>query len=402
MPLQPHMKLISVDDHIIEHGRVWQDRLPAKFLESGPRMVELEEDVTLEDFRPDGATPFPGMRPTIPAGTQVWMYEGAPAPGLPGDTVAGIPLEERMAIMTNPKKYDLIRRGCLFPAERIKDMDIDGVYAELGFPSWPNFSGTRFIRSKDMELAHACVVAYNDFVIDEWCGFDPARLIPMVILPLWDRRLCVAEIERTAAKGAKAISFPENPGSPVLGLPSIHTKEWDPVFATAQDAELPLCMHFGTSGSVPEASEGGSRSVMGALMGLNSMIAAADLVFSHVFLDFPRLNVSLAEGGFGWVPWLLQRLDYSYERAVIKPIDVYPSELFKKNIYVCGIDDEAGVELRDRIGVDHMLFESDYPHTDCMWPNTRKRVEELLADVPDEEAHKMVELNARRLFRHDL
>jgi predicted TIM-barrel fold metal-dependent hydrolase len=393
------MKLISVDDHIIEHPGVWQDRLPAKLREAGPRFVELEADYVLEDFRPDGAMPMPGMKPTLPAGTQTWMYEGVPAPGLGGDIVAGVPPEKRMQLMMDPKKYDAIRPGCTNVAERIKDMDIDGVYAQLGFPSWPNFSGTRFLRSKDLDLAHACVLAYNDFVIDEWCGFDPARLIPMVILPLWDRELCVAEIERCAAKGARAISFPENPGSAVLGLPSIHTHEWDRVLGAVEVAEMALCMHFGTSGTVPQASAGGSPMVMASLMGTNSMAAAADLVFSHVFRDFPGLKVSLAEGGIGWVPWLLQRIDYTWKRMPFRgPDDRPPSELFREHIYVCGIDDDAGIAMRDRIGVDHVLLESDYPHSDSMWPNTRKRVAEMLAEVPDGEAHKIAELNARALF----
>jgi predicted TIM-barrel fold metal-dependent hydrolase len=394
------MKLISADDHIIEHGRVWVDRLPSKFRDSGPRLVELDQDTVIEDYRPDGAIPFATR--VIPAGTQSWFYEGQLAPGLDGDAVVGIPYEDRPAFKANLKKYEVIRRGCLDPGERLKDMDTDGVYAQLGFPSWPSFSGTRFLRSRDFELAHACVLAYNDFVIDEWCGFDPARLIPMVILPLWDRQLCIAEIERTVAKGAKAITFPENPASPVLGLPSIHSHDWDDVFAAAQANELPLCLHFGTSGIVPGSSPGGSDAVMAATMGTNSMVTLTDFVFSHVFHDFPALRVSLAEGGFGWVPWLLERVDQVARRRPFDHLPVQPSELFRRHIFVCGIDDDAGILLRDRIGVDNMMVESDYPHNDGNWPNTRARVGELLADVPDDEAHRIVELNARRLFHHDL
>jgi predicted TIM-barrel fold metal-dependent hydrolase len=359
--------------------------------------------VILDEPRPDGATKFEGLQVAMKAGTQCWMYEGVPAPDLTMNAVVGMPPESWREWMQEPRRYDMIRPGCSDPVARLDDMDLDGVHAQLGFPSWCNFSGTRFLFSKDLELADLCVQAYNDFVIDEWCGAAPARFIPMVILPLWDRVRCVEEIERTAAKGAKAISFPENPAP--LDLPSFHSRDWDPVFAAAQDAQMPLCMHFGTSGTVPEGSPGSSPMVRSSVMGINSMLTAAELVYSHVFHEFPRLKVSLAEGGLGWVPWLLQRVDSTWHKMrpmLGIPDGPTPSELFREHIYACGIDDEAGIAMRDRIGVDHTLLESDYPHLDTAWPDTRKRAAEMLADVPDDEAHKIAELNARTLFRHEL
>ena len=224
-------------------------------------------------------------------------------------------------------------------------------------------------------------------------------MIPLIILPLWDVRLAAAEVERCAGKGARAISFPENPFP--LGLPSFHTDAWDPVLRAAEDAGMPLCLHFGSSGQPPTVAPDAPFAVSIALYGCNSMYATADLLFSRVFHRFPRLKVALAEGGIGWVPYLLERIDYTWERHKFYTgvdLDTRPSDLFRTNIWGCFIDDEAGLKNRYDIGIDRITFESDYPHSDSNWPNTRKRVAEVLADIPDDEVHRIVELNARELL----
>jgi predicted TIM-barrel fold metal-dependent hydrolase len=278
-------------------------------------------------------------------------------------------------------------------------MDLDGVQAQLGFPTMPGFAGRVFLGSDDKELGLLCVQAYNNFNIDEWCASHPDRFIPMIILPLWDPELCQTEIERCAAKGAKAIAFPENPAG--LGLPSLHSGHWEPVLAAAQAARTPLCMHFGTSTQMPFVSPDAPWPVSIALMGSNSASSLVELLFSPVFHKFPGLKVALSEGGIGWIPWMLERMDYTWERHMYyTDIDrsVRPSELFRDHIYGCYIDDEAGLELRHRIGVRQITWECDYPHSDSAWPHSRKRVAETLLDVPDEEVHRIVELNAREVF----
>src|SRR5712692_2034523 len=182
------MKLISTDDHLIEHPRVWLDRLPRADLERGPRIVEVER------------------AGDIPA--ESWLYEGTLYPNMALNAVAGKPREE---FGTEPTRFDEIRPGAYDPVARVKDMDIDGVQAQLCFPTFPKFCGTVFLRSKDRDLGRRCVQAWNDYSIEEWCGAAPDRLIPIMLLPLWDVEASVSEIERCAANGVKAISFPENP-----------------------------------------------------------------------------------------------------------------------------------------------------------------------------------------------
>jgi len=387
MPLQDHMKLISVDDHVIEHPRVWEDRLPERLREAGPRIVEIgDEGIDNHGF-------------PIQSGAQVWQYEGRRYNRMALDAVAG---KRREDFSLNPYRYDQIIPGCYDPAARVKDIDEDGIWAQLCFPTFPRFAGTLFLESEDRALALLCVQAYNDFMIDEWCGYAPERQIPMIILPLWDPALARAEIERTAAKGAKAISFVEGPAS--LGLPSFHTDGWDPVFAAAQDAGLPLCIHFGTSGAGPNFPPDAPFTVPIALATTNSMCAVVDLLFSPVFHKFPRLKVAMAEGGIGWIPYILERADYTWERHRFYTgvnQEAKPSDLFKRNMWGCFIDDESGVRERHAIGMDRVTWECDYPHSDCNWPHARKRLAEILADVPDDEAHMIAELNARQLLNFE-
>jgi predicted TIM-barrel fold metal-dependent hydrolase len=265
----------------------------------------------------------------------------------------------------------------------------------------PGFAGTQFLRSQDKHLALACVQAYNDFQTDEWCAAGPGRLIPMMITPMWDPQLCVAEIERMAAKGVKAITFPEN--TVPLGLPSFHTEHWDPVFAVAEAAGLPLCMHFGTSGSVPQTAPEAPFINTITLASCNSMATTVDLLFSPVFPKFPNLKIALSEGGIGWIPYLIERSDFTWERHRHYQHlgDERPSDVFARHFFGCFIDDRAGLDMRDRIGVDNIMWELDYPHSDSLWPGARTHLEKMVVDIPDDEVAKMGELNARRVFNLD-
>jgi predicted TIM-barrel fold metal-dependent hydrolase len=363
-------QLVSVDDHVIEHPNVWQDRLPQRLKEQGPRVVEVDQQ-------------------------QVWCFEGRRIPTIGLNAVAG---KDPKEFGVDPVRYDDMLPGCYDVAARVKDMDLDGVQAQLCFPSFPGFAGSTLFGANDKELALACAQAWNDFILDEWCASAPDRFIPMVIVPFWDVEASKAEIERTAAKGARAVSFTEAPHA--LGLPSFHHGHWDPFLAAVQEADMTVCLHFG-SGGAPAIAPDANFAVAIALFGTNSQFACVDLLLSPVFHTFPRLRVALSEGGIGWMPWLLERTDYTWERHrwyTGVNTDVRPSDLFRDHVFGCFIADEAGVEVRHLIGVDNIMFEGDYPHSDSNFPASRKKLEGVLADVPDDEARKIAELNARRVF----
>jgi len=385
MPLRDYMQIVSVDDHLVEHPRVWQDRLPEKFSESGPRIVEVD-------------------------GKHIWLFEGEAYPTIGLNAVAGKP-QDQWGL--DPVRYEDMIPGCYDPRARVKDMDLDGVQSALCFPSFPGFAGGTFHRAQDKELALQCVRAWNDFYIDEWCSVAPDRYIPLAILPTWDIDETVAEAERVAEKGARTVSFPDSPVP--LGLPSFHSDHWDRLWGVCSETRMPVSLHFGSGSFVPGFSFGSLSAstnpdavndapfaVAITAFSTNLMWTTIDLLFSGKLQQFPQLQFSLAEGGIGWVPYILERSDYVWERhRYYQPIDfdTRPSDLFRQHFWGCFIDDIHGLENRHTVGVDRITLEIDFPHSDSNWPNSRRRAAEVLADIPDDECAMIVEDNARRMLR---
>lgn len=400
MPLQEHMQIISVDDHLIEHPRVFSDRLPARYLEEGPRIVEDDQ------------------------GRHIWHFEGKTFPYIGLNAVAGKTPEQ---YGMEPLRFEDMIPGCYDPAERVKDMDVDGVHAACCFPSFPGFGGRVFLQAQDKDLAFACLQAWNDFSTGEWCATAPDRYVPLALLPIWDIGRCVAELKRVAASGARVVSFPDSPVP--LGLPSFHSDAWGPLWDAFEETGVVVSLHFGSGSFVPGFSasakmlspnyrgadyqsvatrttgspvDDGAPTVCSfAVYATNLMWTASDLIFSGQLQKHPRLKFMLAEGGIGWFPYLWERMDQVWQRhRYYQPIDfdARPSDLFRKHFWGCYIEDEFGIRNRHEIGIDRICVEIDYPHSDSNWPNSRKGIAASLADVPDEEAHRIVELNARDVF----
>lgn len=387
MPLTEETQLISVDDHLVEKPELWLERLPKKYLDVGPRIIEADGTET-DQY---------GFGTKVPKGSQAWMLEGKVYAQLGLNAVAGKPPE---ALGTEPLRFVDMIPGCFDPASRVRDMDIDGVQAGMLFPSFPRFAGTLFQELDDEELAVLCIRAWNDYILDEWCDAFPGRFIPMVILPFWDVAASIAELDRLKDRDIRSVSFPENPVP--LGLPSFHTDHWDRLFDIFEERQIVASMHFGTSGKVTRTAPEAPMAVMITLMGTNSMNSVADLLFSPVFDRHPTLKVSVAEGGIGWMPWLLERADSTWERHRFYQNvrqDRRPSEVFAENIWGCFIVDQYGVDNRHTLGIDRITWECDYPHSDSFWPNSRKVVAEMLRNVPDDEVDRIVEGNARDLYR---
>jgi predicted TIM-barrel fold metal-dependent hydrolase len=385
VPLQDHHQIISVDDHLIEHPRVWQDRVPERYREQAPHIIERDNK-------------------------HFWVYEGKIFPTIGLNAVAG---KDPKDWGMDPVRFEDMIPGCYDPVARLKDMDLDGVHAALCFPSFPGFAGGTFQRAQDKELALLCVQAWNDYYIDEWCATAPDRYIPIGILPSWDVDLCVKEAQRIAAKGARTVSFMDSPVP--AGLPSFHTDYWDPLWSVCAEAQMPVSLHFGSGDFIPGFSFSSVKPVAGemrapeapfavaiTLFSSNLMWSTVDLLFSGVLQRHPNLQFSLAEGGIGWIPYILERSDYTWERHKwYQDLDMNnrPSDLFKKHFWGCFIDDEHGLANRHSIGIDRIMIEVDFPHSDSNWPNSRKRAAEQLAHIPDDEVEMMVETNARRMLR---
>jgi predicted TIM-barrel fold metal-dependent hydrolase len=273
------------------------------------------------------------------------------------------------------------------------------------FPSFPGFSGRLFAACDDKDLALAVVRAYNDWHIDEWCGSYPGRFVPMALPVLWDPDLAAAEVARVAAKGCHSVTFTENPHA--LGYPSFHDEHWDPFWRALCDHDATLSVHLGSSGKLAMTAPDAPMDVMITLQPMNICQAAADLLWSRVIKEFPALRIALSEGGTGWIPYFLDRLDRTYDMHHLWTGqdfgDRLPSAVFRERFLTCFIADPVGLRLRDLIGIDNIAWECDYPHSDSSWPNAPEELAAMAtaAGVTDEEMDSIGWRNAARWYHFD-
>jgi predicted TIM-barrel fold metal-dependent hydrolase len=379
--------LVSVDDHVLEPAHLWVERVPAKDRERAPRLVQ------------DGDQEY-------------WAYDGKRFPSSGLSAVAGKSKEE---FSPEPLPYSEMRPGCYDPKARLADMDMSGVLASLCFPTLPRFCGQLFMEASDREFGFVCLQAYNDWMIDEWCATAPGRLIPLILIPMWDPPLAAKEMERCAAKGATAFAFSENPAP--LGLPTIHDRNryWDPVMAAANELEMVVSMHVGSSSQVPQIAPDApfmANLTWGAMRTSGTMLS---WLFSGMFTRFPKIKIALSEGEIGWIPYYLERaeqvldkqrhwvkrgvqfMEHATTDVDLDTIDI--RGLFRDHIFGCFIDDAHGIASIDEIGEDNIMCETDYPHSDSTWPDCISVVRNRIGHLSEETQYKLLRGNAERLYR---
>jgi predicted TIM-barrel fold metal-dependent hydrolase len=206
-----------------------------------------------------------------------------------------------------------------------------------------------------------------------------------------------------AAKGCHAVTFSENPSK--LGLPSYHSDAWDPFFAACVDSAVTVCLHIGSSSSMLSTAPEAPPEVMISLTPINSLMAITDILFSGVFTRFPGLQIAMSEGGIGWIPYALERADYVYQHHhAWTGTDLggkLPSQLFHEHFWTCFIDDAAGIEARQRVGLDHIMWEMDYPHSDSTWPHAPEQLWKAIGGLPEDDIQKISHRNAMAAFSFD-
>jgi len=372
-----HYTLISVDDHLVEPPHLFEGRVPSRFADRAPR-VELDDD-----------------------GMEYWLYDDQRHYKVGLNAVVGRPRDE---LGFEPTRFDEMRRGAWDIDARVHDMDLNGVYASLNFPSsLAGFAGQRYqLGVSDADLALAVVRAANDWHLDEWAGRHPGRIIPCQLPWLLDPELAADEIRRNVERGFRAVTFPELPER--LGLPSLHTGYWDPFVAACAETGTVVCLHAGSSSSAPMTSSDAPSDTIGVLFFGWAMFAAVDWLYSRLPVRYPELRICLSEGGIGWVAGLLDRLDhvgrYQQMYGTWEGIELTPSEVLRRNFWFCTIEDPSGLEQRHRIGVDHILLEADYPHQDGTWPDTQEIVRQQIGSFAADDIRKLTWENASRLFDH--
>ncbi len=372
------MILVSIDDHMVEPPNMYKNHVPAKWLDEAPKVVRTEQGVDEWVFQGERtSTPF-GMAATVGWPREEWGF--------------------------SPGAYTELRPGCFDVHERVKDMNANGVLASMCFPTMAGWNARTFNESHDKDVALVMLQAYNDWAIDEWCGTYPGRFIPLGIVPMWDVDLTVQEIHRIGKKGCRSISFLEAPHA--WGFPSFLSGHWDPMFRALCEENMVLSLHIGAGFDLIRKAPEAPIDHMIVLTCQISALIAQDLVFGPTLREFPDLKVALSEGGIGWIPFYLDRADRHFENQVWLNNDFggkLPSELFRDHILACFITDPSGLLLRNRIGIDSIAWECDYPHTDTTWPEspefTWKELQE--AGCSDQEIHKITWENACRFFSWD-
>jgi len=371
------MIILSIDDHTVEHPDIFRNHVPAAYKDRAPRLVRDAD------------------------GNEHWEFEGRVFGIFGLNATVSWPKEEWGM---NPSALAEMRPATYLADERVRDMDRNGVLASMCFPSLPGFSGRRFQEAQDKDLAKVMLQAYNDWHIDEWCASHPGRFMPLAIGPAWDMDAMVAEVRRVAAKGVRAISMPELPH--VQGLPSYQSDYWDPFFTAICDEGMVMCLHIGMG---LDAIDMGPDLSMDNFMVLSTQVtvlAVQDLLWGPALRKYPDLKVAFSEGGIGWIPFLMDRVDRHYlnQRWTGQDFgDKMPSDLIREHSLACFISDPTSLKLKDDIGIDMIAFETDYPHSDSLWPDAPEVLLQQCegAGLNDEEIDKVSWQNTARFFGYD-
>jgi predicted TIM-barrel fold metal-dependent hydrolase len=374
-PREVRYTVISVDDHLVEPPDMFEGRLPARFVDLAPKVVENRR------------------------GHQLWDFDGQRYSQVGMNAVAGRRPE---SVILEPTRFEDMRRGCWDIDARIADMDINGVWASLNFPSQiTGFSGRVFSSASDPELGLAVTRAFNDWVYEAWWQPYPDRIIPCGITYLTDPEKGAAEIRRNAERGFRSVTLPERPHR--IGLPSIFSDYWEPIITACAQTQTVISLHVGSSG-MPDMPADSPMVPLGAtLFGQMSLTACAEWLWSGATVRHPDLQIAMSEGGIGWVAMLIDRLENIMDRSGygedFASSELRPAEVLRRNFWFCSIDDPSTIDTRHTIGVDHIMVEVDYPHGDTTWPDTQSVIESAWGHLPIEELHKMTHANAARLYR---
>ncbi len=373
--------VISVDDHLVEPPDMFEGRVPARFADLAPRVVESSR------------------------GHQLWEFDGNRYSQVGMNAVAGRRPE---CVTLEPTRFEDMRRGCWDIDARIGDMDINGVWASLNFPSQiTGFCGKVFSSARDPELGLAVTRAWNDWLYEAWWQPYPERIIPCGITFLTDPELGASEIRRNARRGFRSVTLPERPHR--IGLPSLFSGYWEPIIEACEETGTVVSLHVGSSGmpDLPDMPADGPIVALGAtLFGQMSLSACAEWLWSGLPARFPDLKIAMSEGGIGWVAMLLDRLDNIVERSGYgrgyDTSGLSPAEVLARNFWFCTIDDPSTIGTRHRIGIDHIMVEVDYPHGDSTWPDTQSVIERCWGHLPSGELAKLTHANAAELYRWPL
>ena len=368
-------RIISSDNHVYEPRDLWTSRIDPKFKGREPRIVRLE------------------------GGNDRWFTDGIRGQMMTSGSQAGVRFEEPEALSTIGTFED-VRPGGYIPQEHIKDLDIDGVDVSILYPT---VGLQLYCTVPDSELLSATFRAYNDWLA-EFCVPFPNRLKGIAMVNVDDVQDGISELERSAKMGlAGAMITIYPPEDKPYDSPI-----YEPLWAAAQDLEMPLSLHVTTNRPGPGQQYMDFDTTKGSFICNTDhwvRISLADMIYSGVFERYPKLMVGSVEQELSWIPHFLDRLDYNYTQRAIGDTsyrfkgDALPSDFFHSNVFLGFQEDALGIRDRHIIGVDQLLWGSDYPHAESTFPRSRQIIDEILVDCTEEEKAKIVGTNSARIYR---
>ena len=383
-------KVISVDDHVQEPPGLWTGKLSAaKFGDNIPHVAA----------QPDG--------------TERWVVEGQVLSGMPVAETGALTAER---FGTGPRKWGEVPAAVYEPKERLKMMDADGIDASVLYPTVSGGGGEVLASIKNADLQVACVQAYNDWLLETWAKASP-RFIPQCLVPISSVAAAVAELERAVKAGHKGVIVPIDPAHLQEDALSIYSPDWDALWSKAQQLDVPVCFH---SGSAPklllDLYPGVDQAVQAAFNAVREPVSSSavlgKLLFSGIPERFPTLKFVLANSGVGWGSYSLEVCDHEWDRKFrqITPVEMkpppyemeLPSDMFHRQCFLTASFDAMGLRVRDFIGVDNMLWHSEFPSPTSTYPNSKQTIAENFKGVPDDERTKILSSNAAKIYKLSL
>jgi predicted TIM-barrel fold metal-dependent hydrolase len=379
--------VIDADSHWTEPHDLFTRVAPARVRDRVPRVEEVE-------------------------GIPTWVFDGHVLGQATAAAVIGRDGRKESAdIGLNQWSIDDIHVGAYDPKVRLEVLDECGIDAQIIFPSTIGLGGQDLGMVEDQDLCRLVIELYNDQMAEIQADSND-RLLPMPLMPAWDIETCIAEAKRVAALGARGVNMTSDPQD--LGAPDLGDRAWDPFWETCTEHQLPVHFHIGASvtamtfyGKYPWDSHAMDTklAICGSLLFIGNARVVTNLILSGMFDRHPDLKMVSVESGVGWVPFILETLDYEMSENApteLAKLEKMPSEYFRSNLYATfWFENNRNKlpDLIDAVGEDSILFETDFPHPTCLYPNPLASVEAKMATLAPEVQKKIYGENARKLYR---
>lgn len=369
-------RLVSVDDHVVEHPTVWRERVPSHLADRAPH---LEED---ED------------------GRHVWVVDGRRTPLGASASLGALVADGAEP----PRRFEDVPIAAWDPHARLDAMDDDGVDVSVLYPTVAGLAGEAFGAITDPELELACVQAWNDWLVDEWANTSP-RFVPQCVLPLWPPEAAVAELERAVERGHRGLVFPPLPQL-LRDVPGQDHEGWDRLWSACASLGVPVAFHAGAAPQLqapawPGYPDAVAAAFDGVTRPFSSALVMANALLSQLLVPHPDLQVVFAEDSVGWGAFTLETMDYlvRVDRLNVDTYELLPSEVFARQCHLVGSYERVLLDRDGLVRPERVLWGTNFPLATSTWPTTAEAVATALGSVPEDGRHLILSGNADRLYR---